>query len=217
MMHTVLIADDHPLFREALRVALAQLFADGACVIHEAGSVDRARITMREVEDLDIVLLDLKMPGMDGFKGLIELRHEFPAVPVVIVSATEEPAVIRAAIAHGAAGFIPKSLDRGQIAEAMQAVLDGGTWVPDGVLQHAADGQADRQQELAQKVASLTAQQLKVLELVAQGKPNKVIAYELDIAETTVKAHITVVLRKLGVHSRTQAVLLARDVFAAPA
>jgi DNA-binding NarL/FixJ family response regulator len=154
---------------------------------------------------------------MDGFKGLIELRHEFPAVPIVIVSATEEPAVIRAAIAHGAAGFIPKSLDRGQIADALQAVLDGGTWVPDGVLQHAVDGQADRQQELAQKMASLTAQQLKVLELVAQGKPNKVIAYELDIAETTVKAHITVVLRKLGVHSRTQAVLLARDVFAAPA
>jgi DNA-binding NarL/FixJ family response regulator len=162
---------------------------------------------------LDLLLLDLKMPGMSGMAGLVELRRRFPTLPVVIVSAAEDPAIVREALACGASGYIPKSLERRALTEALGQVLEGEVYVPPAL----------RSQDAGEKGAgtgrlgSLTPQQLAVLRLMVEGKPNKIIAYELAIAETTVKAHITVILRKLGVHSRTQAVLFARDLVGAQA
>lgn len=207
-MLKVLIADDHPLFREAMVLAMRHL--DGAdCQILEAGTFDEARRLAEAMPDLDLLLLDLKMPGMNGLGGLVELRRRLPALPIVIVSATEEPRVIREAIVAGAMGYIPKSLDRATIAAALQRILEGEIWQPE-------PGEAEAPQRptaTPARIAALTPQQRAILKLMAAGKPNKIIAYELDIAETTVKAHITVILRKLGVYSRTQAALLARELF----
>jgi DNA-binding NarL/FixJ family response regulator len=213
-MCKVLVADDHPLFRQAMQIAILGLDAHDEPIVLEASSIDEVRALAAREHDLDLLLLDLRMPGMDGFAGLVALRREFPALPVVIVSASEEHKTIREALALGAAGYIPKSLARSEIEGALERILRGESWFPDagGEL---SPGPGDDQEaaERTERIASLTPQQLKVLQLVAQGKPNKIIAYELDIAETTVKAHITVILRKLGVYSRTQAVLVARDFF----
>ncbi|WP_442504286.1 response regulator [Marinivivus vitaminiproducens] len=208
-MCTILVADDHPLFREAMQSAVD----DALRTMHpnlrmiEAGSVEDVLQIADSAEEIDLVLLDLRMPGMEGFAGLMDLRRRHPALPVVVVSATEDWATMQSALAYGASGYIPKSLSRREIGEAVLRVLDGDTFLPREETAFAAPaGPAD----VAQRIASLTAQQLRVLRLMAAGKPNKIIAYELDIGETTVKAHITAILRKLRVHSRTQAVLLAQ-------
>ncbi len=207
-MLKILVADDHPLFREAVVLSIRQLDRTEFEVI-EAGTLDEVRHLAAEIPDLDLLLLDLKMPGMDGLGGLLELRRGFPALPVVIVSATEEPRIIREALAAGAMGYIPKSLDRAEIARALEHVLAGEIWRPAGDLD-----QSPSEAPIAERVQALTPQQRNILRLMVAGKPNKIIAYELDIAETTVKAHVTVILRKLGVFSRTQAVLAAREYFA---
>jgi DNA-binding NarL/FixJ family response regulator len=213
-MAKVLVADDHPLFREALRVALGDACAGEENAILEAQDLDGIKAVVSEHEDLDLILLDLKMPGVTGFSGLVDLRQTHPEIPVVVVSATEEPSVIREAITFGAAGFIPKSLGRHEIAKAIQSVIEGEIFVPE----HArAEGDIPEDEksrlEVAKRMSTLTPQQMRVLSLIAEGKPNKIIAYELDVAETTVKAHITAILRKLRVHSRTQAVLAAQQHF----
>lgn len=207
-MLKVLVADDHPLFREAMVLAVRNL-DEIAVEILEAGTLDEACRIAAAVPDLDLLLLDLKMPGMEGLGGLLDLRRRFPALPVVIVSATEERRTIREAIAAGAMAYIPKSLDRAGITEALRRVLAGETWQPE-----AEDETLASDTPIATRIAALTPQQRNILKLMVAGKPNKIIAYNLDIAETTVKAHITVILRKLGVFSRTQAVLAARDFFA---
>lgn len=212
-MCKVVVADDHPLFRQAMLLAIEGLGEDEESIVLEASSIDEVRRIASAEHDLDLLLLDLRMPGMDGFVGLVELRRDFPQLPVVIVSATDEQRVIREAHALGASGYIPKTLAREQIEDALQQVLRGETWFPDDIGQETAPRDVNEERERMERIASLTPQQLNVLKLVAQGKPNKIIAYELDIAETTVKAHITVILRKLGVFSRTQAVLMARDFF----
>jgi DNA-binding NarL/FixJ family response regulator len=201
-----------------MQIAIEGLDAHEDPVVLEASSIDEVRALATRERDLDLLLLDLRMPGMDGFAGLVALRREFPALPVVIVSASEEHKTIREALALGAAGYIPKSLARSEIESALERILRGESWFPHAG-QEPAPGPADDPEagERAERITSLTPQQLKVLQLVAQGKPNKIIAYELDIAETTVKAHITVILRKLGVYSRTQAVLVARDFFSSAA
>ncbi len=213
-MAKVLVADDHPLFREALRVALGDACDGEDTVILEAQDLEEIKGVLGTHDDLDLILLDLKMPGVTGFSGLVDLRQSHPEVPVVVVSASEEASTIREAVTFGAAGFIPKSLARHEIAGAIQNVLDGEIFVPE----HArADGDVtddERQRlEVAKRMSTLTPQQMRVLSLIAEGKPNKIIAYELDVAETTVKAHITAILRKLRVHSRTQAVLAAQKHF----
>ncbi|MFO1046975.1 MAG: response regulator transcription factor [Geminicoccaceae bacterium] len=208
-MLKVLVADDHPLFREAVVLAIKHLGEDSE--IFEAGTLDEACSVAAEVPQLDLLLLDLRMPGANGLSGLLELRRRFPALPVVVVSATEEPRVIREAIASGAMGFVPKSLDRSAIGEALRHVLAGETWQPDG---DGAVSAADNAVPVARRLETLTPQQDNILRLMVAGKPNKIIAYELDIAETTVKAHVTLILRKLGVFSRTQAVLAVRDFVA---
>jgi DNA-binding NarL/FixJ family response regulator len=211
-MPKVLIADDHPLFRRAMAMALEGVVPGGPLTVLEAGCIADVQALAAEEPDLELLLLDLRMPGMDGFAGLLELRRRFPALPVVVVSAAEEPAVVRDALACGALGYIPKSLDRSQMAEALGRVLQGEIYVPPSLAEADGGGAAA---PAAERLRALTPQQLNVLRLMVEGKPNKIIAYELDIAETTVKAHITVILRKLGVSSRTQAVLAARDLVGA--
>jgi DNA-binding NarL/FixJ family response regulator len=213
-MAKVLVADDHPLFREALRVALGDACADEDNTILEAQDLDGIKAVVAENDDLDLILLDLKMPGVTGFSGLVDLRQSHPELPVVVVSATEEPKTIREAITFGAAGFIPKSLGRHEIAKAIQAVIDGELFVPESAKEaEDVDDDERHRLEIAKRMSTLTPQQMRVLTLIAEGKPNKIIAYELDVAETTVKAHITAILRKLKVHSRTQAVLAAQQHF----
>ena len=207
-MLKVLVADDHPLFREAVVLSIRHLDQTDSQVL-EAGTLDEVCRLATAMPDLDLLLLDLKMPGMDGLGGLLELRRRFPALPVVIVSATEEPRVIREAIAAGAMAYIPKSLDRASIVHALEHVLAGEIWQPDGDAEPLPDDGS-----IGTRMHALTPQQHNILRLIVAGKPNKIIAYDLGIAETTVKAHITVMLRKLGVVSRTQAVLAARDYFA---
>ncbi len=213
-MARVLVADDHPLFREALRVALGDACTGEENVILEAEDLDGIKEVVAEQDDLDLILLDLKMPGVVGFSGLVDLRQSHPEIPIVVVSATEEPMTIREAITFGAAGFIPKSLARQEIAQAISNVLEGEVFVPEHARVDGDVSDDDRQRlEVAKRMSTLTPQQMRVLSLISEGKPNKIIAYELDVAETTVKAHITAILRKLKVHSRTQAVLAAQRHF----
>ncbi|HYD98859.1 MAG TPA: response regulator transcription factor [Alphaproteobacteria bacterium] len=205
MPHQVIIADDHPLVRGALRQAVAQALADAAVV--EASSLDEVvEILTAQGEDaVDLLLLDLHMPGMQGFTGLFTVRAQFPAVPVVVVSASEEPSTMRRAVDYGAAGFVPKSAALPQIAHAIGQVLAGNVWLPEGAAHAAPDDSAD----FARRLAALTPQQLRVLAMLTEGKLNKQIAYELSVSEATIKAHVTAILRKLGVNSRTQAVIAA--------
>jgi DNA-binding NarL/FixJ family response regulator len=202
----ILIADDHPLFRDALRRAVAQLFPEAQLV--EADDVPALIEQAQAHPRAELLLLDLNMPGAHGFSALAHVRASFPALPVIVVSAREEPALMQRALGHGAAGFVPKSADLATIGAAIHAVLEGDTWLPAGVAAHAAA--LDPEEEaLAARVAELTPQQYRVLTLVCNGLLNKQIAFDLGVSEATVKAHMTAILRKLGAHSRTQAVLLA--------
>jgi DNA-binding NarL/FixJ family response regulator len=204
---TIVIADDHPLFRGALRRTVASLLA-GARVVEATGLDDLTRLLAEE--EADLVLLDLTMPGVQGFSGLLYLRAQHPAVPVLIVSANEDPVVIRRAVEFGAAGFIPKSLDTPQIGEALSAVLAGGTWTPPDVDLSPSD---DRETtELVRRIATLTPQQMRVLMMLSEGLLNKQIAYALGVSEATIKAHVSAILQKLGVESRTQAVIAAARI-----
>lgn len=201
----VLIADDHPLFRDALRQVVRATLPDHA--ISEADTFDAAMVAAAG-DQLDLILLDINMPGMNGFAGLISLRNHVPATPVVVVSADEARETVSQAMALGASGFIPKSLEREQMVAALHMVMNGEVYVPaPGSGSHAPAGSAEAR--FREGYETLTAQQRKVLEMLVAGKSNKVIAYELDVTESTVKAHVTAILRKLRVHSRTQAVLNA--------
>lgn len=204
-MAKFLIADDHPLFREALQGALANHYSD--LQLREAEDLDSTLVALQEDDDLDLLLLDLHMPGSGDLYGLIRIREDYPLVPIAIISGTEDPAVVAKCIGFGALGFIPKSLPSLEIAAAIDAILQGDTWVPAEVRGRLAE-LTNEEQELAKKVADLTPQQYRVLLLVHEGLLNKQIAYQLNITEATVKAHITAIFKKLGVYSRTQAVLL---------
>ena len=204
-MSTILIADDHPLFREALR-GIALRLLPGAD-IREAQNTDGLFAMVEANPDADLLLMDLNMPGAQGFSALVHLRATHPQLPVVMVSAREEPETVRRALDHGAVGFIPKSSDAGTLATALQHVLDGERWLPEAAL--AAPAIADDERAIAARVRELTPQQLRVLQMMSTGLLNKQIAWELDVTEATVKAHVTAILRKLGANNRTQAVLIA--------
>jgi DNA-binding NarL/FixJ family response regulator len=199
----VLVADDHPLMRAALRQSVAQTLDDAE--ILEAADFDQVQQALALADaPVDLVLLDLHMPGMNGFIGLVILRSEHPATPVVIVSAHEDAVTIHRALDHGASGYVPKSAPAARISEAIRTVLDGGVWTPE------TDAPPDAAEaDFAERVATLTPQQLRVLAGITAGKLNKQIAYEMNVTEATVKAHVTAILRKLGVQSRTQAVIAA--------
>ncbi len=204
-MH-ILIADDHPLFRDALKRAVQQCVPEAA--LFEAEDVAGLLKLIETHPHTDLLLMDLNMPGAQGFSALVHVRAMWPTLPVLVVSAQEDPALMRRAVGHGASGFIPKSSSIARIGEAIRAVLDGDSWLPPGV--DAASSTLDpEEQRLAARIADLTPQQYRVLGMLCQGLLNKQIAYELDVSEATIKAHMTAVLRKLGAHSRTQAALLA--------
>ena len=204
-MSTLLIADDHPLFREALRHAVARILPDAQ--LFEADSANALYALVDAQPDADLLLLDLNMPGVQGFGALVHLRALHPQLPVVMVSAREEPALMRRALDHGAMGFIPKSSDAATLASALQQVLDGERWVPEAAL--AAPPAATDERAVAARVRELTPQQFRVLQMLGAGLLNKQIGYELGVSEATIKAHMTAILRKLGASNRTQAVLLA--------
>ena len=205
---TIVIADDHPLFRGALRQAIGSLMPRARVI--EASGLDELQSALNAEKDVDLILLDLLMPGVQGFSGLIYMRAQHPDVPVVIVSANEDPIVIRRAVEFGASGFIPKSLDTDGIGRAIQAVLAGDTWTPPDVDLSATE---DRETaDLIRRLATLTPQQVRVLTMLSEGLLNKQIAYELTVSEATVKAHVSAILDKLGVDSRTQAVIAASKI-----
>lgn len=199
----VLMADDHPLFRGALRAALTGL--DQNAEIIECGDFDAARKALIEHADADIVLLDLAMPGVSGLSGLVTVRAISPTVPVAIVSATEDVATIRRALDLGASGYISKSSTMEQIRKSISAILDGEVVVPPHINLDAEDEPEIR--DLIKRLKSLTRQQARVLGMLSEGLLNKQIAYELDVSEATVKAHVSAILQKLGVESRTRAVI----------
>lgn len=214
-MYDILIADDHPLFREAIVNVIQSNFPD--CTLRETENLDNAVALTEQHSDLDMILLDLNMPGMNGLNGLITLRNSAPTIPVVIVSAEEDKQIVLQAITYGAVGFITKSLSRDEMAGALKQVLAGQVYLPSNIIRAnpAETPQRRRQEEnqLAPEVlSSLTRRQLLVLERMAKGEANKQIAYNLNIAETTVKAHVSAILRKLGVHNRIQAILSASNV-----
>jgi len=204
----VLIADDHPMVRDGLRTVIAVAFDQ--CELFEASSIEEATAIVEREGDFDLVMLDLNMPGTTGFSGLVAMRDRFPSLPIVIVSAAQERGLARSAIAAGAAGFIPKSLRRSAIVDALKTILSGDIFVPEV---EEGDEAADAETaDILARIASLTPQQKVVLRLVVEGKLNKQIAYELDVSMTTVKAHVSAILSKLHVFSRTQAVILVGKV-----
>jgi DNA-binding NarL/FixJ family response regulator len=205
---TIVVADDHPLFRGALRQAIGSLIPDARVL--EATGLDDLQATLCRERDVDLILLDLTMPGVQGFSGLIFLRAQHPETPVVIVSANEDPVVIRRAVEFGASGFIPKSLDTQRIGEAIQAVLAGDAWTPPDVDLSA--GEDRETADVVRRLATLTPQQVRVLMMLSEGLLNKQIAYELSVSEATVKAHVSAILQKLAVDSRTQAVIAATRI-----
>ena len=207
MTARIIVADDHPLFREAIQQALTGLFGDVDFV--EADSFESLEAAARENDDAELVLLDLDMPGTRGFSALAWLRAQYPALPVIIVSAVTEPTIMRRAIDFGASGYIPKASPIARIGEAVRAVQNGDVWLPDVALS-AADENLSEDQVLAERIASLTPQQFRVLMMIADGLLNKQIAGELDVSEATVKAHVTAIFRKMHVRSRTQAAVAAR-------
>lgn len=201
---SLIVADDHPLVQAALSASLRQAFP-GAQIIG-ASTIDGlvAEISKAQ-EGIDLVLLDLSMPGSSGFVGLLLLLRSFPTLPVAILSARDEPATIRKAIRLGACGYIPKTLSLDAMAEAVRQILSGDVWVPPGVSLDE-PGQGD--QDVAARLLALSPQQLRILSRMVDGKLNKQIAADLGIAEQTVKAHISTILRTLGVHRRTEAAVL---------
>lgn len=202
-MDRIVVADDHPLFRAALRSAVER--ASPAAGIVECASLAEAQGALR-AGPVDLLLLDLKLSDVEGLTGLTLVRAEHPAVPVAVVSASEEPQTIRRALALGAAGFIPKSAALPEMVQAITAILDGDTWAPD--VEAAGPEEAD----LQARIASLTPSQLRILDGLKAGRLNKQIAFDLGVTEATIKAHLTSVFRKLGVQNRTQAVILAQSV-----
>jgi DNA-binding NarL/FixJ family response regulator len=206
--YRLVIADDHPLFRGALREAVTGLFEPDA--IAEAGSFDDISKLLDHNNDVDLVLLDLAMPGVRGFSGLMYMRGQYPGVPVVIVSGNDDPAVIRRCMDFGVSGFIPKTLSVKVIRRAIEQVLEGGIWTPPDLDLSAKSD--DHSAAMLARLASLTPQQVRVLMMLSEGLLNKQIAYELSVSEATVKAHVSAILQKLGVESRTQAVIAASRI-----
>jgi len=205
----ILIADDHPLFRDAMQGVVRRAVADSEIVIcNDFSSAEQAIVND---QDFDLALLDLHMPDGDGYFGLIHLRNHFPTLPVVIVSGTDDPAVVKRCLGFGASGFVPKTLPPDEMIKAIGLILDGEIFLPEN-LKQAIDKIDEEDRAFAEKVATLTQQQYRVLCELNEGRLNKQIAYDLNISEATVKAHVTAIFKKLGVINRTQAVIAAQKL-----
>ncbi len=208
VLYRLVIADDHPLFRGALREAVSGLLEQ--VDIAEAGTFDELVELLERGGDVDLVLLDLTMPGARGFSGLMYMRAQYPGVPIIVVSANDDPAAIRRCMEFGASGFIPKTLGVEEMRAAISRILNGGVWTPPDVdLAAGSDAEAA---ELMGRMATLTPQQVRVLMMLSEGLLNKQIAFQLSVSEATVKAHVSAILQKLGVESRTQAVIAAAKI-----
>src|ERR1700694_1735503 len=194
------IADDHPLFRGALREAVCALFP-GAHVF-EAGGLEQLQALLEREGEIDLVFLDLAMPGVRGFSGLLYLRAQFPGVPVLVVSASDEADVIRHCMEFGASGFLPKTLPADGMRTAIRRVLEGGTWTPPDVDLSGSDAET---RDLVARLSALTPPPVRVLMMLSEGLLNKQIAYALGVSEATVKAHVSAILQKLGVDTRPKA------------
>ena len=206
--YQLVIADDHPLFRGALREAVSGLLE--RVEIAEAGTFDDVGALLDKGGDIDLVTLDLSMPGVRGFSGLMYIRAQYPSVPVIVVSANDDPAAIRRCMEFGASGFIPKTLSVEAMRAAISRILGGGVWTPADVdLSAGSDAESAA---LMVRMATLTPQQVRVLMMLSEGLLNKQIAYQLGVSEATVKAHVSAILQKLGVESRTQAVIAAAKI-----
>src|ERR1700755_371369 len=204
----LVIADDHPLFRDALRQAVAGVLTSAR--IDEAGSFEELTGLLEQTSEVDLILLDLSMPGISGFSGLIYLRAQFPAIPVVIVSASDDAATIRRSMDFGASGFIPKRFGVETLRDAIGKVMNGDVWIPADVdISAAADPDMTK---LRDRLVTLTPTPGRGLLMLAEGLLNKQIAYELGVSEATIKAHVSAILQKLGVESRTQAVIAAAKI-----
>jgi DNA-binding NarL/FixJ family response regulator len=202
-MERVLLVDDHPLFRQALRTVIKA--ARRQLAITEAGTLEGARAILRETANFALVLLDLKLPDSEGFSGLLQLRGEFPAIPIAIISTTEDSSAISRAIALGAAGYIPKSSSRSQITQALDVLLSGEIWSPVSTA-------TEQVPPLVKSVAALSPAQLRILMGLRRGMRNKEIAFEMNVSEATVKCYMTTMFRKLGVTNRTQALIMAQNL-----
>lgn len=206
-MREILIADDHPLFRDALKRAI--LTAWPQALIGEAADVEALQQLVDAHVDADLLLLDLHMPGASGFSALVHVRAQHPGLPIIVVSAHEDRSAITRSIAHGASGYIPKSAPVDAIVEAIRAVLAGGVWLPiDAVPGPLRTAEADA----TARIAELTPQQFRVLAMIGEGLLNKQIAWDLGVSEATIKAHMTAIMRKLGVGNRTQVALVANQL-----
>ena len=206
--YRLVIADDHPLFRGALSEAVAGLLE--RVDISEAGTFDDVVGLLDRGGHIDLVLLDLAMPGVRGFSGLMYIRAQYPSVPVIVVSANDDPTAIRRCMEFGASGFIPKTLSVDAMRAAISRILGGGVWTPSDVdLSAGSDAESTA---LMARMATLTPQQVRVLMMLSEGLLNKQIAYQLSVSEATVKAHVSAILQKLGVESRTQAVIAAAKI-----
>lgn len=201
-----LIVDDHPLFCDALALTLRALTGVGE--VETANTLGAALVRIEEGQGCDLVLLDLDLPDVEGLDGLLRLRAVAPDVPVLVVSSMADSRLIEAALAAGAKGFVPKHSGRDAFRTALSMLARGERYLPDGYV---AGSETSEMSDAVARLAQLTRQQARILELLCQGKLNKQIAWELSIAETTVKAHVTAIMRKLVVQSRTQAVLIAQQ------
>jgi len=210
-MPTLLIADDHPLFRAALRQATADAVAD--LRLREAESLDGVLAALDREPATDLVLLDLHMPGNHGLAGLAAIRAQHPGVAVIVVSANDDPRVVRRALDHGAAGYLPKSAGLDELRDAIRSVLACEQWLPASLRAAVLRAPSSpHDSELAARLASLSPQQFRVLVLVAEGLLNKQIADRLDVQERTVKAHLSAIFDRLGVRNRTQAGVVLREL-----
>jgi len=207
-----IIADDHPLFRNALSGTLKPLFPNA--LIFESEDFSSLQSQVEQHEQASLILLDLHMPGAEGFSALVFLVAHYPHIPVIVVSAHDQADIIRRAMDHGASGFLPKSSSVEAMGDAIKSVLNGGVWVPQDVSHTSGSNQSEL--DIAQALGKLTPQQFRVASMVSDGLLNKQIAFELNVTEATVKAHMTEIFKKLGLHSRTQVVKAISELSVQP-
>ena len=200
----IIIADDHPMFRNALKQSISKNYA---CEIIECESLESLKIDLKDHNYADLLILDLNMPGADGFSSLVYVHEKYPHLPVIMISANDKLDVIRTAKSFGALGYISKSANIETIRTAIAQVLQGDTFFPEELETSDTTSNNDELLQLTKGVADLTPQQYKVLQMLKQGLLNKQIAYDLEVSEATIKAHVTAIMRKLGANNRTQAVM----------